>query len=188
MSGVANGSRRDELIRWIEEGLRDDKGCLNQDWMKYLHSSYVTRYQADSDRTWSTATWLVALAWTLFPAAVALNQRLSPPVVIIYAVTSVALVLLWLAIASTHRVWASRSYDMVRAIERSTLRSANDDKIRQELKKQHQTPSLLGGDPMGLVRWLIVAGTVAGWTYLWFAVSTGTFPPPELPATPSPAG
>jgi hypothetical protein len=188
MSETEDTNPRAVVVQTIKDGLSDANGAVDGAWLNTLHTSYVSRYQADIDRTWSTATWLVALAWTLFPAAVAFNQRMTPGVVLIYGITSIALVLLWLVIASVHRVWASRSYDIVRAIERLLLGTTEDDKLRAELKRRHRAPWLLGGYPMWFVRWLILAGTVAGWIWLGVAVSTGDFPPPEVPATPTPAG
>lgn len=176
MGGDEKEPTRYVLVDSIKVGLGDRRGRVDQEWLKTLHGSYVTRYQQDLDRTWSTATWLVALAWTLFPAAVAFNQRLSPGVVVIYGAASVALVLLWLAIASAHRAWAARSYDIVRAIERVVLGADADGAIRNELKREHNTPWLLGGDPMWHLRWIILVLTVVGWVLLWFAVAFEWFP------------
>ncbi|WP_159599945.1 hypothetical protein [Agromyces humi] len=192
VESVATGGEPDADIRAvvvesIKEGLTNN-GVVNGTWLTTLHSSYVSRYQTDIDRTWTTATWLVALAWTLFPAAVAFNQRLTLEVVIIFGTTSVALVSLWLLIASVHQVWASRSYDIVRAIERLVLGATADTKLRTELKERSGKPWWLGRRPMQVIRLLFLAGTVAGWVWLGIEVNSGEFPPPELTPTPTPAG
>lgn len=142
-----------------------------------LHTSYVDRHHKDNDRTWSTATWLVGVAWALFPAMIALERRLTFESAAVYAAASSALVLLWFAIASTHRVWASRSYEVVRALEQVVM-GTHYESIRTALKEEHRVVRLLGPHPMRVLRWFIVGGTALAWIVMLILVHDGQFTPP----------
>lgn len=132
---------------------------------------------ADNDRTWTTATWLVAVAWALFPATLAFRTALTPAVDVPFGLTSTALMLLWLLIGWTHALWASRSYDIVRAIEIHFLGAEQDEEVRESLRTAH--PVLAEGALMKAVRVVMVAGTLVAWVVLFIRTSQGaiTFPP-----------
>lgn len=144
-----------------------------------LHTSYVDRYHKDHDRAWSTAVWLVAIAWTLFPAAAAMGPSLTPDVILIFGAASVALVGLWLLIASLHVTWASRSYDMIRGIEIALLTPEVEGDVRTQITNAHKAPfgDRFEGAMSGL-RILIFVGTAAAWIGMWWGVQAGslTFP------------
>lgn len=138
---------------------------VDGDWLRTLHSSYVERYAADLDRTWSTATWLVALAWTLIPAAVTISDPLTWQTVGVFAVTSMALIVLWAAIADIHQKWSARCYDVVRAIEIVALDETSDQNIHITTEDAHMIRGL-GRAPMKSIRRWIIFGTAIAWLVL----------------------
>lgn len=146
-----------------------------------MHTSYVDRYHRDQDRTWSTATWLVVVAWSLFPAATTFGAALDARVLLIFALTSIALVVLWFMIAWWHLAWASRSYDVVRALEKVLLTSSAECAMRALITKAHPGPFFMRESfSMWLLRVLLVVGTCAAWYGMWRALENEwfKFPPP----------
>lgn len=161
--------RRKELADWIRSGAAsidgDGRVSVNGDWLRTLHASYADRCTADLDRTWSTATWLVALAWTLIPAAVTISDPLTWQTVGVFAVTSMALIILWAAIAHIHQKWSARCYDIVRAIEIVALDEVSDQNIHITVKDAHKIRGL-GRAPMKSIRRWIIIGTTIVWLIL----------------------
>lgn len=142
-----------------------------------LHSSYVDRYHKDLDRTWTSATWLVALAWAIFPAAVTLLPSLSLPSLAVYAAPSISLVILWAYIAGWHRIWAARSYDIVRGIEIFLLgidQTQPEETIWSIAKAGHKGLKWSGSRPMTCMRGIIVVGTISAWVLLALVSEYGT--------------
>ena len=150
-------------------------------WLQRLHSSYVDRYLADNDRTWSTAVWLITISWSLFPAAVALGDELRLSVIVVFGGASTALVWLWFVIATWHRVWASRSYDIVRVIEGAVLGAKPDADLHDALRVAHSSPWGAVGAPMTAVRAVIAGGTTVAWILMGISLQVGWL---DIPVTP----
>jgi hypothetical protein len=178
---VSRGSSAITRRRDIAKKLKSSDAKASESVLLALHGSYVDRYQKDQERTWSTATWLLAVAWSLFPAATAFGTSLNEQVVYVFGGVSSALVLLWSMVAWWYLAWASRSYDMVRALEIAMLGEVVEETIRPTLKDAHPGPLWMPEThAMRILRLLIAAGTVAAWYGMLRAVETGwfDFPPP----------
>ena len=97
-------------------------GAANPDLetIRILHDSYVDRYHQDNDRTWSTATWLVGVAWTLFPAAFVLNEPQTVQAVVVSVSPP------WPFCCSGRHCWLARRLGRALLRHRASHRDAAD--------------------------------------------------------------
>lgn len=168
MTTVADGSP-DDIVASVAELLPTpstaDQEAASRAMLLHLHESYVNRYLKDNDRTWSTAPWLIGLSWALFPAAITMREPGHRGVYYVFALTSIALSTLWYYIAEWHRVWASRSFVVVRAIERKLLPVGTEASLRSLLYSSFGPKFVLGkkGHPMRGARLVVLFGTPLAW-------------------------
>jgi VIT1/CCC1 family predicted Fe2+/Mn2+ transporter len=133
----------------------------DEEWLRHLHASYVTRYLADNDRTWSTATLLVPLSLAAFPVFLSLTAP-SMQHLFGYAFASTLLMLLWFGFATAHRQFLARSMDVIRALEKYALGADAERALREKLLEE--TPNMVIG--VHTLRLLLVGITIVGWVAL----------------------
>jgi hypothetical protein len=139
-----------------------DSEKISDEWLRHLHTSYVQRYLADNDRTWSTASFIFPISLAGFAAIVAVTDFGFVHVVVVGTAASL-LMFFWYLVAGIHLAYSRRSYHMVRAIEICALTEERELAIRKVLTDEAPDRNL---KPQALRFFFLIATTLA-----WIALA-----------------
>ena len=86
------------------------------EWLRMLYSSHNQRYSNDGDRIWVTGAVMIPLLLGCF-IALTQDRQVSTEHLLLLAVVSLALIVVWLIVAETHRRLQQESRAWLKAIE-----------------------------------------------------------------------
>ena len=86
------------------------------EWLRMLYGSYNQRYSNDGDRIWVTGAVMIPLSLGCF-IALTQDRQVSGQHLLLLAVVSLALIVVWLIVAETHRRLQQESRAWLKAIE-----------------------------------------------------------------------
>jgi hypothetical protein len=136
--GTAGSSRSSfaEAVVTLRAQLTRIPAEHRDEWLRMLYANHNLRYSNDGDRIWVTGAVMIPLSLGCF-IALTQDKQVSLPHLLLLAVVSLALIVVWLIVAETHRRLQQESKAWLKAIE-SVLGMDDLDPLKIEERSQRE--------------------------------------------------
>ena len=116
VAGQAHPSSFAEAVGILRAQLARIPDEHRDEWLRMLYGNYNQRYSNDGDRIWVTGAVMIPLSLGCF-IALTQDKEVTSQHLLLLAVVSLALIVVWLIVAETHRRLQQESKAWLKAIE-----------------------------------------------------------------------